>query len=281
MSIRERHFRMRDLIIFILVTFTIAWGVVGLYIFIPEQMSSLFGVLTGSHPLFYLAVYAPAIAACGIILYRENRIGLWKFLSRLLLWRTSPAWYALILLGIPLIYYAAAMLQGQSFSDPFPFASVFAYLMAAFLMAIKGPVEEIGWRGVALPLLQRSFTPIWASLILGLIWGVWHLPAFLLSGTPQSAWSLWPFMAGTVALSVIVTPLFNRSQGSILLPALFHFQLINPIWPDTQPYDSYLFILVAMVVVWFNRDNMFNREAAVTEVIPSNLQGKDIDHRDD
>jgi uncharacterized protein len=89
-------------------------------------------------------------------------------------------------------------------------------------MAIKGPVEEIGRRGLALPLFQRRFSPIWASLILGMIWGIWHLPAFLLSGTPQSAWSFTPFFVGAVAISVIVTPMFNHSCGSIFLPALFH-----------------------------------------------------------
>jgi uncharacterized protein len=135
-------------------------------------------------------------------------------------------------------------------------------------MAIKGPVEEIGWRGLALPLLQRRFSPIWAGLILGIIWGIWHLPAFLLSGTPQSAWSFTPFVIGAVAISVIVTPLFNKSRGSILLPALFHFQLINPLWPDAQPYDTYLFVGMAVLVVWSNRKSMFSRDGAVTEVVP-------------
>ena len=135
-------------------------------------------------------------------------------------------------------------------------------------MAIKGPIEEFGWRGLALPLLQRKFVPILAALILGVIWGFWHLPAFMLSGTPQSAWSFTPFFVGSIALSVIVTPLFNTSRGSILLPALFHFLLNNPIWPDAQPYDIYLFVVAAALVVWFNRKAMFTREGAVTRVIP-------------
>ena len=81
---------------------------------------------------------------------------------------------------------------------------------------------------MALPLLQRRMAPLWAGLVLGAIWEIWHLPAFLLSSTPQSARSLTPFFAGTVALSFIVTPLFNRSRGSIMLPALFHLQLSIP-----------------------------------------------------
>jgi len=89
-----------------------------------------------------------------------------------------------------------------------------------------------------------------------------------LSGTPQSAWSFTPFFVGSVALSVIVTQLFNKSRGSILLPALFHFQCNNPIWPDAQPYDTFAFAAAAVLVVWINRKAMFSREGAVMEVIP-------------
>lgn len=151
--------------------------------------------------------------------------------------------------------------------DLISFASAQAYLLALLLMSIKGPVEEIGWRGLALPMLQRRMVPFWAALVLGLIWAIWHLPAFLLSGTPQSAWSISPFFVGTVALSIIVTPLFNSSRGSILLPAFFHLQLINPLWPDAQPYDTWLFVAVAVVVMWLNRDEMFSRQGAITEVL--------------
>ena len=135
-------------------------------------------------------------------------------------------------------------------------------------MLILGPVEEFGWRGLALPLMQRRLAPIWAGLILGLIWGVWHLPAFFLSGTPQSAWGFTPFLIGSVAVSVMLTPLFNASRGSILLAALFHFQLNNPLWPDAQPYDTVFFVAAAGLIVWRNRATMFTREDAVTRVIP-------------
>ncbi len=258
----------RDLIAFFAMAFLIAWGILGLYIFAPQVMIGAFGDLTGEHPLFYVAVYAPAIAALTLVLYRHGMAGTWRFLGRLLLWRASLYWYGLLVVVVPAVFYVSALFREGAWDDLFPFASVSSYLLALSLMAIKGPVEEIGWRGLALPLLQRSMAPVWAALVLGVIWAVWHLPAFLLSGTPQSAWSLMPFLVGTVALSFIVTPLFNRSGGSILLPALFHLQLINPLWPDAQPYDSWLFVLVAAVVVGLNRDAMFSRHGAVTEVIP-------------
>lgn len=257
-----------SLIPFLLITFGLAWGILGLYIFMPEQMTGIFGKLTGQHPLFYLAVYAPAIAAFAIVIQKTGVRGSKSFLSRLLIWRSSIAWYVFLFLGIPSIFFAGSLIKGNLFDDPFPFSSVSALLSATFFTMIKGPVEEFGWRGMALPLLQRKFAPIWAGSILGVIWGIWHMPAFLLSGTQQSEWSFVPFFIGCVALSVIVTPLFNRSNGSILLTAFFHFMLMNPIFPDAQPYDTWIIIVIASIVVISNRKTMFVREGTITRVIP-------------
>lgn len=253
---------------FLMIAFGLAWGILALYIFLTDKMSRVFGELTGQHPLFYLAVYAPAIAAIAIVFSKGGAKGLRRYFARFMLWRCSPAWYVFLMIGIPLFFYGGSFLKGNLFAEPFPFSSFRALLAALFFALIKGPVEEIGWRGFALPLLQRRFAPIWAGLILGLIWGLWHLPAFLLSGTQQSAWSFTPFFVGSVAISVIMTPLFNSSRGSILLPALLHFQLINPIWPDAQPFDTYLLVPAAVLIVWINRKAMFGRKNAVTEVIP-------------
>lgn len=258
----------RSLIPFLLISFGIAWGILGLYILLPELMGAVFGQLSGNHPLFFLAVYAPAIAAFALVVRHGGFRGLRSFLRRVLLWRCSAAWYAFLVIGIPLIFISGSALRGNLFTDPFPFPSVQALLLGLFLAAIKGPVEEFGWRGLALPVLQRKFPPVWAGLILGVIWGLWHMPAFLLSGTQQSEWSFTAFFAGCLAISVIATALFNRSHGSILLSAFFHFSLMNPIFPDAQPYDTYLLIGVASLVVWWNRKDMFTTEGAVTEVIP-------------
>jgi membrane protease YdiL (CAAX protease family) len=253
---------------FLLLTFGLAWGILALYIFWPGPMEAFFGEISGHHPLFILAVWAPAIAALILILHDVGWAGLRRFLSRLLLWRCHPAWYG-FLVGLPLMFYAGSAVKGNLFTDPFPFTSGSALLSAIAMTFILGPVEELGWRGLALPLLQRRFAPIGAALLLGVIWGVWHLPAFLLSGTPQSAWSFTPFLVGSVALSLMVTPLFNASRGSLLLPYLFHLQLINPIWPDAQPYDMIFVVAVALVVVVLNRKTMFRRTGAVTQVIPA------------
>jgi uncharacterized protein len=269
---RQRQVPFIALTPFLLITFGMAWGILGLFILLPKPMVALFGEITGQHPLFFLAVWTPAIAAFIVITYYSGVRGLWRYLSRLLIWRCSVAWYVFLIIGIPLLFFSGSALKGNLLAASFPFSSVQSLFGALVFTAVKGPIEEFGWRGLALPLLQRKFSPIWAGLILGLIWGFWHLPAFLLSGTPQSAWSFTPFFVGSIALSVIVTALFNASGGSILLPALFHLQCNNPLWPDAQPYDTIAFVAAAFVVVWLNRKAMFKKKGAITEVIPRSFR---------
>jgi len=270
-SMTQRTYRIPFLsfIPFLLISFGLAWGILGLYVFLPERMGALFGQLSGNHPLFFLAVYAPAIGALTIVVRAGGATGLKRFLGRALLWRCTTAWYAFLIIGVPLIFIGGSALRGNLFTEPFPFMSFHTLLAALVLAAIKGPMEEFGWRGLALPLLQRKLAPVWAGLVLGVIWGLWHFPAFLLSGTQQSEWSFMAFFAGCLAISVVATALFNRSRGSILLSALFHFQLMNPVFPDAQPYDTYLLIIAAALIVWSNRKEMFTKEGAVTEVIPN------------
>jgi len=261
------------LVPFLLITFGIAWGILGLYLFLPRWMPATFGDLSGQHPLFYVAVYAPAIAAFSVVGYHGGRHGLVAFICRIAIWRGPWTWYAFLLVGIPLLFYAGAAIKGNLLAELMPQHAPIGLLLAMALMAIKGPVEEFGWRGLALPLLQRRYTPFVAGLMLGVVWGLWHLPAFLLSGTPQSAWSFTPFLAGSIAVSVIITPMFNAFRGSILLPALFHFQLINPVWPDAQPYDTIGFVLAAVLVCWINRASIFSRGSAAITVIPGGQHG--------
>ena len=142
---------------------------------------------------------------------------------------------------------------------------VFSALLQSLLL---GPIgEEFGWRGLVLPLLQRRFSPFWASIVLGVVWAIWHTPAFLMSGTPQSGWSFGPFFVGLIAITVILTPLFNASRGSLLIAILYHLHMMNPIFPDAQPWDNFLFAIAAVVIVFLNRRQMFQRGSGVTDVL--------------
>ncbi len=169
-------------------------------------------------------------------------------------------WWLVLILGMPAVFYAGALVKG-SLADPFPFSSVWQLLPALLAMLLIGPVEELGWRGVALPLLQRRLVPLWSSLLLGLVVALWHTPSFLLSGTKQAAWDYWPFFFGIIAISVILTPMFNTARGSLAVAFVFHAQMNNPIWPDAQPWDMWLFVTVAIIVA------VLNRGTAATEVV--------------
>ncbi len=108
---RVTGLRQRDLFVFFAMAFLIAWGILGFYIFASETMVRLFGQLTGEHPLFYLAVYAPAVAALSLVLCRQGIGGTRRFLSRLLLWRSSIHWYVLMIVIVPLVFYVSALFK--------------------------------------------------------------------------------------------------------------------------------------------------------------------------
>ena len=259
---------------FLALTFGLTWGLAALLILFTDQIIAIFGEISASNPLFILAVYAPGFAGVFLVWRHYGLNGLGSFFRRLILWRASLVWWLFLILGIPIVVYTGAAING-TISDPFPFSPWSQVLPALALALFLGPIEEFGWRGLALPLLQRKFAPIWAGLIVGVIWALWHIPSFLLSGTAQSAWSFGPFFLGVVAISVILTPMFNASRGSLLIAVLFHFQMMNPIFPDAQPWDNYLWVLIAVIVVWINRRTMFHRGAAVTEVL---MPGKEAHH---
>jgi membrane protease YdiL (CAAX protease family) len=177
------------------------------------------------------------------------------------------SWWLFLVVGIPIIAYLSAALNG-TINDPFPYSpwyQIFPVLVARFFL---GPLEEFGWRGVAQPLLQRKMAPFWAGLVIGTVAALWHIPAFLLGGGVEyGSWSFVPFFGGVIAIYVILTPMFNSSSGSLLIAYLYHFQMMNPIFPDAQPWDNLLFGIAAVVIVILNRKTIFKKGSGVTEVL--------------
>jgi membrane protease YdiL (CAAX protease family) len=256
----------RALIPFLALTFGLTWGLAALAILFTDQIVAIFGEVGLRNPLVIVAVYAPGIVGVLLVTWHCGLRGLGSFFRRLTLWRMPLGWWLFLTLGIPAVFFGGAAIKG-TLSTAFPFASWQQALAALALALVLGPIEEFGWRGVALPLLQRKYAPFWAGLILGVIWAVWHIPSFLISGMPQVAWSAGPYFLGIVALSVILTPMFNASRGSLLIAILYHFQMMNPLWPDAQPYDSFILIGVAVLVVWLNCSSMFKRGSGTPDVL--------------
>jgi membrane protease YdiL (CAAX protease family) len=125
-------------------------------------------------------------------------------------------WYRLFLLGPSGQQIVRAAGAGGLWS-------AILVILGSFL-ADPGPLgEELGWRGFALPRLLKGRSALSAGVILGIIWGVWHLPAFIIAGTPQNNMSFPLFMIGVVALSVLMTWAFKGTGGSVLAAALIHW----------------------------------------------------------
>lgn len=255
----------KTIVPFLALTFGLTWGIAALLILFTDQVTAIFGEISSSNPLYILAVYSPGFSGVFLVWRYYGLKGLGSFFRRLTLWRMPKAWWLFLLLGIPAIKYIGAALSGTI--GEFPFSPWYLVLPAMAHYFFLGTLEEFGWRGVALPLLQRKMAPFWAGLVVGIIWAVWHTPAFLMSGTVYDNWSILPLFGGIIVLSIIITPLFNNSRSSLLIAYLYHFQMMNPIIPDAQPWENLLFALTAVIIVILNRHTMFKKGTGVTEVL--------------
>jgi membrane protease YdiL (CAAX protease family) len=242
----------RPVLLFFILTFAITWGIGALYACFPDRVVALFGPISNTSPLFYVAVYAPSLSGLFVTAYADGRPGLRDLLRRLFHWRVGIRWYLVVFLGVPAILVGSAILTAWWSGESFDFEkghkplAFFPVLMSLVLDA--GPLgEELGWRGCALPRLLRRHTALTASLIVGLVWGVWHLPAFFIDGLPQNQLSLPAFLVGSVGLSVLMTWVYQHTNGSILIAVLIHW-LFN-FAHGTMEAMALLVTLAAVVVV--------------------------------
>jgi uncharacterized protein len=148
-----------------------------------------------------------------------------KLLGRLLIWRVGWRWYLVLLAPTALVVGTISLVSvtrgGPTAALAMPLVSAIIYV--AF-MTFPGSAlgEEIGWRGYALPRVQSTRTALTASLVVGTLHGLWHLPLWL-RGDVDHRLSVYPaFLIQALALAVIYTWLYNSSKGSLLLVVLFH-----------------------------------------------------------
>jgi hypothetical protein len=248
----EQH---RDLLIpFFLLAFLITWGIGVLAIFLPAQLQALVGELTDTSPIYFLAIAAPTISATILTFARDGWSGLRLLYGRLVRWQFGFQWYVLVLVVIPAVGWIAAQFTGASplktFKNPAEFLLLLVYVL------ITGPLcEELGWRGFALPRLLDRFNPFFASLILGVIWGVWHLPSFFVGGMVQAGLSVPLFLLNSLLLSFFVTWVFQHTGGSVLVTVLIHytFNICASIIGVAPPVLVALLLIANVLVLVFDR----------------------------
>lgn len=169
-----------------------------------------------------------ALIMTGLTLGREAVIAL---LKRFLIWRVSARWYLVAFLLFPAVFTSAVLLNASLTRTMPDFSTVYAhqifgasaslpvFVLPFFLFDLLTNGEEMGWRGYVLPRLQAKHSALVSSLIVGVIWGFWHLPKYL--GPAASGSFAW-LMVKVLADGVIYTWLYNNTNGSLLLAAILH-----------------------------------------------------------
>jgi membrane protease YdiL (CAAX protease family) len=229
------------------------------------------GVLPGAY-------LGPIGAAFFVTAVADGRTGLRRWTNRLFKWRVNWLWYVAVVLSVP----AALTVATVALSERNPLvpavATLVAYLPGLVLqMVTTGLAEEPGWRDFALPRLQHRYGPLGGTLVLGPLWGLWHLPLFF------SEWGGWPdvtwltpieFVATCVTFSIIMTWVFNRTGQSLPLAMLLHTSVNNffsiawsEMFPGLTARDTtHAFLLastaVALVLLVTTRGRLGYRRAA-------------------
>jgi uncharacterized protein len=249
---------------FVLLAFGFNW-----LILLPGILASqgLFTLPVPVYALVFIAQFGPSLAAFILTYRQEGKSGAVRLFKRALNVHIPGHWLAVIFL-FPLTLAGSSlavfvMAGGQKPSMPLlaqPVMILPYFLMTFFL---QGPVqEEFGWRGYLLPRLQDKWGPLAASLITGALWGIWHLPAWLMAGVAQSYMPMVPYLVWVIGVSVLFTWIYNNTQGNLLAAILFHNMLnfsiaLFPVLllaPGADQRGFYLYavlvIIAAVAVTW-------------------------------
>lgn len=220
--------------------------------------------------LVYAGVYGPLIAAFVVVVIRDRRLHVKSLNFRI----PRLHWIILAVLVFPVIWALGNSLGAfvnmvkmapwqQSYWNNLDSVTTSAIVFTAF---VGGGQEEFGWRGFALPELQKSFSPLLASVILGIITAMWHLPLYF-NGWYQdnpSSNDLLLIMGNRIAYNIpttiVITFFFNRTQGNMWLMILLHIaHNLNP----TPSSEFVIYALYAVATVMAVTDRMHKKLPSV------------------
>jgi membrane protease YdiL (CAAX protease family) len=174
----------------------------------------------------------PTLSAFIMTGITEGRAGIRRLLRRIVLWRVGLRWYLFALVGIPVVMALGTLILPGGLASLLALIGpgyVLGYLGTFVLVTILGgPLfEEPGWRGFALPRLQPLHGPLLGTLILGLLWALWHLPEFMVPAWAEASGgrgflAIVKFVCIAIAFAIVTTWVFNNTKGSVLMAILVH-----------------------------------------------------------
>lgn len=195
--------------------------------------------------LTVIGTFGPLVAAVVVTAQESERAGLRSLLSRIVRWRVAPIWYGVVLLGPILLYLAALALEVVALGGQPPSLGALVgvlpmlVIITVYMVIFVALGEEVGWRGYALPALQARYGALLSSVILGVLWALWHLPVFF---NPDTHYSNLPFvlqLAFQIPLAILITWVFNSTGGSVLMAILLHavFNASGRLWNTLPEYS--------------------------------------------
>ncbi len=211
-----------NLIVYFVLSYVLSWSIA-----IPLALAHK-GIIPPVLPSWahYLVAYGPALSALIVTWIYEERSGLSDIASRIGMWNVRPIWWLVALSPLVLGFVVVVILNAVTGSEirlsDFGVVQFLPPLGAGALVLwilTFGIGEEIGWRGYALPRLQKGRSALLATIILAIFWALWHLPAFFYLFDPAIAIG---WLIGLFAGAVVFTWLFNSSGGSIFIVAIWH-----------------------------------------------------------
>ncbi len=209
--------------------------------------------------LMMLAGFGPRLAGVITVAVFGGRAALRKWIGRCMNWRVRRRWFLLAFFVPPALMVCAQAVHVAMGAElpSFPASHQIPLAIANFglVLLVGGPLgEEFGWRGYLTPALTRLMNWRMASLVVGIVWGLWHLPLFLLPGTVQSQMAIPVFLMNVLAGAVLFGWLFERSQGSILPALVLHTSLnawagLLAMVPTVETNRPYVLVTGLLVLV--------------------------------
>lgn len=198
--------------------------------------------------LMLIGVFGPSFSAFILTFRHHGKNGIAK------LWKSGWnvkigwKWLAVVLFLYPLIKIISLIIAGEgvsfrAFTQPFALIGI-----GLFIYFLGGPFgEEFGWRGYALPRLLQKYNWVSASIILGLFWVCWHLPLFIIPGSPQAQIPFIPWAVSVTSFAIILTWVYINTGGVVFAAIAMHF---------SSNWSNSLFLPATEISGWGRADNI-------------------------